>query len=127
MDDFERRPATELEIATIKLLLPPDGFPDVDVYRDQADHLCVTDRCSCGCPTIGVAVDRSRCRRATFAGTPLLPVEAEGTGEDHVQLLLFARDGWLESLELVTFSPPARPTFPPASELRVVNRYPAAQ
>jgi hypothetical protein len=64
----------------------------------------VTDRCPCGCPTVSFSVDTSAAGRATFCGNPLLPVEAEtGEGENFKQLILFARDGLLESLELVYY------------------------
>jgi hypothetical protein len=117
------RPASREEVAMVKLLLPENGFPDVDAYRNQADHLWVTGRCGCGCPSVDLLVDGNHARQAWFRGDPLLPVEAQGTGEDHLQLLLFARSGWLQYLELVCFFEPARSTFPPMSELKPVNRY----
>jgi hypothetical protein len=107
----------------VKLLLPENGFADVDAYRKQADHLWVTGGCGCGCPSVSLLVDGNHARQARFWGDPLLPVEAEGTGDDHLQLLLFARSGWLGYLELVCFCEPARSTFPPLSELKPVNRY----
>jgi hypothetical protein len=58
-----------------------------------------------------------------FRGNPLLPTEAEaGQGEELVQVILFARNGLLESLELVYYSkePPAQ--FPDPSQLRLINR-----
>jgi hypothetical protein len=48
-------------------------------------------------------------RERPSAGDPLLPIEAEiGESETYVQVILFARHGWLESLELVyhTEQPP---------------------
>jgi hypothetical protein len=44
-----------------------------------------------------------------------------GHGDDLVQLILFARHGWLESLELVYYSPKPPTEFPAASELRLVT------
>jgi hypothetical protein len=105
------------------MLLPDGAFPDVELYRQQADHLVVTGRCQCGCPTVSFTVDSSKAPRARFHGTPLLPVEAEaGDGEDLVQLILFARHGWLESLELVYYSPQPPTKFPAPAELRLVTR-----
>jgi hypothetical protein len=67
-------------------------------------------------------VEKPQARQARFHGDPLLPVEAEGTGPDFVQVLVFAPFGWLEYLELVCFNEPALTRFPPISELRRVNR-----
>ncbi|MGH2856356.1 MAG: hypothetical protein ACRDMJ_02600 [Solirubrobacteraceae bacterium] len=67
-------------------------------------------------------VDSSQAPRARFHGTPLLPVEAEsGDGENTAQLILFARHGWLESLELVYYSPDPPTKFPATTELRCVT------
>lgn len=67
-------------------------------------------------------VDSSQAPRARFHGTPLLPVEAEaGEDENFVQLILFARHGWLESLELVYYSPDPPTKFPTTSDLRLVT------
>lgn len=79
--------------------------------------------CSCGCPSISLAVDHTRARRADFTGTPLLPVEGRWVGRDAAEVLVFARSGWLESLELVSVSEPTPTTFPPLSELTLRNRY----
>ena len=120
---MQPRELTPEEVAILQLLLPEGGFPDVDVYREQVDHLMGTGKCACGCPTISLAVDRSRARPADCRGTPLLPVEAEaGDPKLPVQLILFAPDGWLTSLELVYFDgrPPAH--FPPLSDLRIRPR-----
>jgi hypothetical protein len=117
------RAPTEREIEVVNFLLPDDAFPDVEIYREQAGHLQVTGRCGCGCPSVALSVDASRARQASFRGEPLLPVEAEGIGEDFVQVILFARHGWLEYRELVCFCEPAAPAFPPLSELRLVKRW----
>jgi hypothetical protein len=109
------------------MLLPKGAFPDVEVYRAQADHLVVTGQCPCGCPTVNFAVDSSAAARARFHGTPLLPVEAEaGDGEDLVQLILSAHRGWLESLELVYYTPDPPTKLPRATELRLITRAPVS-
>lgn len=118
---MEPRRLTSHEAELLCFLLPDRAFPDVETYRDQIAHAQVTGGCGCGCPSIALRVDPPA-RRAHFHGDPLLPVEAEGTGKDFVQVLLFARDGWLEYLELVCFDEPAVTAFPSPSELRRVNR-----
>lgn len=122
---MDPRDATAEEIALVKLLLPPGAFPDVDIYRRQADHLRVTGKCDCGCPTVNFTVDASRAQQATFHGDPLLPIEAEiGADENYMQLILFARDGWLESLELVYYNSIPPRAFPALADLHVVTRPP---
>lgn len=122
-----RAPTAE-EIQLVKMLLPDGAFPDIDLYRRQADHLTVTAKCACGCPTVDFTIDTNKAAQATFHGDPLLPIEAEaGEGEDYVQLILFARDGWLESLELVYYSEHAPRDFPDPSALRLVTRPPRTQ
>ena len=125
---MDPRDATAEEIALLKLLLPADAFPDVSIYREQAEHLKVTGKCNCGCPTVNFTVDAARAQQATFHGDPLLPVEAEtGDGEDYMQLILFARHGWLESLELVYYNSNPPKAFPPLADLRVVTRGPQGE
>jgi hypothetical protein len=119
---IDPRPATSQEVKLVKMLLPDGAFPDVELYRQQADHLLVTGQCQCGCPTVSFTVDSSKAPRARFHGTPLLPVEAEaGDGDDLVQLILFARHGWVESLELVYYSPEPPTEFPAPTQLRLVT------
>ncbi|KUI29352.1 hypothetical protein [Mycobacterium sp. GA-2829] len=115
------RNLTVSEAELLRFLLPEGAFPDVGIYRDQVAHARVIGGCGCGCPSIALSVD-PRARRARFHGDPLLPVEAEGAGADFVQVLVFARAGWLEYLELVCFDGPALRAFPPASGLRRVDR-----
>jgi hypothetical protein len=117
------RTLTQTERATLLRLLPSDGFSGVDEYRAQVEQTTVAGRCPCGCPTIDLQVDRSRAPRSPVPGTPLLPVEAElGEGEDYSQLILFARDGWLESLELVYYSEVPPTELPDPGAWRIVRR-----
>ena len=71
--------------------------------------------CSCGCPTFGVSVDRSRAGQATtLAPRQIVAANPISTDEPY-GLLLFTADGWLESVELVWYgdAPPSR--FPDLS------------
>jgi hypothetical protein len=71
---------------------------------------------------VNFTVDSSAAPRACFHGTPLLPVEAEtGDGDDLVQLILMARHGWLESLEIVYYSREPPTEFPAPTDLRLVT------
>jgi hypothetical protein len=109
----DARPLTTLERATLLRLTEPGLFDGVAEYREQVDHAMVVGRCDCGCPTIDLAIDRSVAPRSPRAGTPLLPVEGDlGEGDDHMQLICFAPDGWLQTLELLYAAPPPPAAFP---------------
>lgn len=118
---MEPRALTQTERASLLRLLPEDAFPGVAEYRTQVDHVTVVGRCSCGCPTVELEVDRTRAAQSPALGAPLLPLEGEaGNGDAFVQLIVFAPRGWLESLELVYYSdtPPAE--LPDPDSWRVV-------
>jgi hypothetical protein len=101
--DFPRA-LTEREREVLLLLLPPEGFADVDVYRAQVDEATVTSMCSCGCATINLKVGPGT-PPATFVGTALLPIEARAKDPSDprlpVEIILFAREGTLDCLEIV--------------------------
>jgi hypothetical protein len=110
-----------VERELLLMLLPEDGFPDVGVYRTQVEHAIVTGLCGCGCPTVYLEIDPVLAPRAGFHGDPLLPYTARTREGDAVQqLLVFAREGWLESLELswTTMTPPLEFPEPALWELR---------
>jgi hypothetical protein len=126
---MEPRVLTPEEITLLKLLLPDGAFPDVDIYRQQAEHLTVTGKCRCGCPTVDFTVDTFQAPQAAFSGNPApLPIEAEaGEGENYVQVILFARHGWLELLELVYFTEHTPVTFPDPADLRLITCQPKTE
>ncbi len=121
--DFPRA-LTDLEREVLLLLLPPEGFADVDVYRAQVDQAAVTGMCSCGCATIDLDVDPNA-PRATFVGTPLLPVEGRGHDPSDpslpVEIILFAREGALGMLEIVYYGDTPPKQFPAAGDLEAVT------
>jgi hypothetical protein len=97
----------------LDFLLSTD-FAGAAQLREQAQTAVVTGLCSCGCPTFNVSVDRARCGPAKAAEP--IPVEAASTGpldEPPLQLLLFVKEGWLESVELVWYGDQAPQKFPP--------------
>jgi hypothetical protein len=122
VDSVDARPLTAVERATLLRLTEPTLFDGAAEYRRQVDHAMVVGRCDCGCPTIDLAIDRSVAPRSPRPGTPLLPVEGVlDQGEDHLRLICFARDGWLETLELVYVAsrPPAG--FPDPREWQLIT------
>jgi hypothetical protein len=62
------RALTEHEREVLLLLLPREGFEDVDVYRAQVDAATVTGMCSCGCATINLEVDPKQQRETPHRG-----------------------------------------------------------
>jgi hypothetical protein len=121
--DFPRA-LTDREREMLLFLLPSGRFADVDVYRAQVDRAAVTGMCSCGCATIHLEVDPNA-PRATFAGTPLLPVEARGHDPSDpslpVEIILFVREGTLDSLEIVYYGVTPPKEFPAAGDLDAVT------
>jgi hypothetical protein len=118
------RALTDREREVLLLLLPPGGFADVDVYRAQVDQAEVTGMCPCGCATINLDVDPSA-PQATFVGTPLLPVEGRGHDPSDpslpVEIILFAREGSIGSLELVYYGNTPPLEFPDRADLEAVK------
>jgi hypothetical protein len=97
----------------LDFLLSAD-FEGAAQLREQARTAVVTGLCPCGCPTFNVAVDHARCAPAKVIEP--IPVEAASTGpfdESPLQLLLFVKEGWLESVELVWYGDQALQEFPP--------------
>jgi hypothetical protein len=111
---MQPRPLTALEARTLVRLLPEGGFEGVMQYRAQAEHCMVHSMCPCGCATINLAVDQELAPRSNALGTPLLPIEgrAEDATGRPLELILFAADGWLSSLEIVYYSDATPREFP---------------
>ena len=104
------RPLSDRERSVLDALLAAD-FPGVEALRDQAASLRVVGRCDCGCPTIYFSTAPSRHQ-----------LVAEGASDDGQDVLLFAGNQGLDSLESswTTASPPAE--FPSADGLAVRTR-----
>lgn len=77
-------------------------FPGVGRLRKQVDSALVVGRCDCGCPTIDLTV---------AAGAPCadaerspLPSELRDTSVDPPgEVILFVKNGYLQSLEYVSY------------------------
>jgi hypothetical protein len=104
------RPLTDLERSVLEALLAAD-FPGVETLRVHARTVQVEGRCACGCPTIHFSSAPGRHR-----------LVAEGESDEGQDVLLFAGEQGLDSMESswTTDSPPA--SFPPAEALRVRTR-----
>ena len=118
----EPRAISATERAILERLLGGDSH-DATRLREQLRGLVVVGHCDCGCPTIDFD---------TAAASPEAssrPVGLEGwaataPGEPPIEILIFETDGLLSSLELVSYSDPARADWPPVEsiEVRAVDR-----
>lgn len=82
-------------------------FLGVQELRQQAQHVSAMRGCECGCGTIEFVHDGSPVPRSLAPST--VPVDATVTTSDGGEvggLILFVRDGLLQSLEVYSHSEP---------------------
>jgi hypothetical protein len=104
------RPLTIQERTLLQALTDQD-FPGSDELRQQIAFAEARKGCECGCGTIELAVDRADVAPAPITHQPV-PGEAEVlgvSGESIGGLILWARDGYLSSLEVYTWVDPFGP------------------
>jgi hypothetical protein len=96
--DAYPRPLTEREAEILVFLLKGADDPRLDPLIDQARTAVVTGRCSCGCATVNLAVDRETTTPVNLCS----PVVSAHSLDDvpPVGLLLFLDEGWLSLLEI---------------------------
>jgi len=88
-------------------------FPGKESLREQSKVVEAVGECDCGCGTVDLVVPQNEARPAVLRQ---IPVEAHGKG---VEVLLFVRDGFLASLEIVDYSD-ARPlSYPKPTDLEL--------
>jgi hypothetical protein len=97
------RALTDEESALIRRLLEHRDFPGRDELLGQLPAARVVGRCGCGCATVELAVAKSPAEEAHQE-----PIPTEGTvlDEDEGEIggvLLFAKDGCLNELELYSY------------------------
>jgi hypothetical protein len=80
-----------------------DPFPGRDELQVQADMARVVGCCSCGCPSLALAVGSSAVPAAPTHAD--LPVEVRGVNAEGAEydLMLWVRDGYLDWIEVVTY------------------------
>lgn len=105
----DERLLTAHERASIELLLVPE-LPGAAELREQLDHVRVV---AAGPHALELRVDPHAAPRATT--DPRFDTASETNSDPPgLQLLLFARDGYLSELELVPWDVDDRPWAPPA-------------
>lgn len=94
----ENRDLTTEERQLIEWLLE-HGIPDAKLYAPQLSGLHVVARCSCGCPTIDLAVEGANARTV---GPSHLLADFYGTTHDglEVGVILHGREGKISELEI---------------------------
>ena len=111
--DTYPRPLSEREAEILHFVL---GVDDARLapLREQAASAVVTGRCTCGCATVNLAVDRQRTRPVSLCSPVVSAHTREVEGQPVFGLLLFLDEGWLSLLEIWWIDkPPAE--FPAAT------------
>jgi hypothetical protein len=109
------RPLRQDEKALLAFLLSAD-VPGCDVLRMQAESATVVGECECGCGTIGLEVSPGV---PTAGLVKPQPLEAYG---EMIDVLLFARNGFLGSLEIVFYEDSAERPYPLPPQLQLGKR-----
>lgn len=106
MSEFPRA-MSDAERAMLDFMLAVDDAR-IAPLRVQADHARVVSLCGCGCATINLVVERVAAPVAP--GLPYAVVDASRrrplADDDCYDMIVFARDGWLSSLEVVWYREP---------------------
>lgn len=106
------RPLTAREAETLGFLLLSVSDARLAPLIQQAETAVVTGRCTCGCATVDLAVDRETTSPAKLCSPVVSADSVEGVPP--VGLLLFLDEGCLSMLEIWYIDqPPAE--FPPAA------------
>lgn len=92
------------------------GTPASKVYAEQLPHVTVVSRCSCGCPTIDLAV---RGQAASPGSPSQILTEAGGVSPEQVRfaIILHAREGLISELEVYPIGPAGTFTLPEIDRL----------
>ena len=81
-------------------------FPGVRQLREQALHVLAKRGCECGCGTIDFVPDGTSVPRSAASGTPVTGWVHDTDGEEVGGLILFVKDGMLQSLEIWSLDRP---------------------
>jgi hypothetical protein len=94
----ERRPLTEEERKLLEWLLA-NGSPDAKPYIAQIANVNVVGKCTCGCPTIDLALG-DREQRKTAPSIILADFVGKTTEGIEVGVIVHAREGEISELEV---------------------------
>jgi hypothetical protein len=94
----ERRPLSKEERILLEWLIAK-GVPEARQYASQIEDVIVVGRCTCGCPSIDLAVGDGECRK-TGPSEILADFEGETPDGIEVGVILHARAGQISELEV---------------------------
>ena len=81
-------------------------FAGASKLRDQLPHTRVVGRCTCGCATVDLSVDKSKAPPAPLVRGRPIPVEGVVVGSDRQPIggvIVFLDEGYLSMLEVYAF------------------------
>ena len=98
----ERRPLTDEERNLLGWLLA-NGSPDAEAYLSQIGNVNVVGKCTCGCPTLDLALGESEQRKTAPS---LILADFVGTTPEGVEVgvVVHAREGEISELEVYAIS-----------------------
>jgi hypothetical protein len=98
----ERRPLTDEERNLLGWLLA-NGSPDPEAYLSQIRNVNVVGKCTCGCPTLDLALGESEQRKTAPS---LILADFVGTAPEGVEVgvIVHAREGEISELEVYAIS-----------------------
>ena len=109
------RPLSHREQQVLRYLLAFDPAPEDAAahhsFLGQIEFARVTGRCDCGCATVDLSVDRAQATGALQRTEEYAYAEAQHLTEPR-DLLLFVKDGWLSSIEVVDHDEVHSPELP---------------
>jgi hypothetical protein len=94
----EQRPLSDEERTLLEWLLA-NGSPDAREYAQQVSEVRVVGRCTCGCPSVDLALGD---RQERTIGPSQVLADFEGITTDGIEvgIILHARQGQLSELEI---------------------------
>jgi hypothetical protein len=110
------RPLGRRERETLAALLAVD-FPGVEALRAQVPGTVVTDRCSCGCPSVSLEPPADAPPAAVVTSVPVDAAALGAYGEPEGLVMLFVHDGRLSYLEYAPTTDRTPSSFPPVHRI----------
>lgn len=102
-NDFTVPELRDLTVDERRLLewLIANGNAEASAYAAQLPQVKVVARCTCGCPTLGLALGGKTCRTV---GVTTILADAAGYSPENVpvNVILHAREGEISELEVVS-------------------------
>ena len=98
-----RRPLTKREREILEMLVAVDT-PGIDELRAQVPYVQAA-RWGCGCASFALWVDEERAPRSSISASPAIGASTRERDDVNgtFDLLLWVKDGWLSSVEIVDY------------------------